>query len=103
MAAQVADIASLQAEKLREAEQAAGSSPVVPSDRLAIIGQRFISISEFQLQWNSAADRVCEVQFSTNLTRWDVLTNIAATSSNSIGIDPNASTAQNRFYHDRII
>lgn len=60
-----------------------------PSDETSLIitDQRFIAPDAFQVQWDSVAGKMYEMQVSTNLIDWGIVTNLTATSTNTIWTD----------------
>jgi hypothetical protein len=82
-------------------EQTAGTSPVDSSSRLVITDQRFISPTNFQIQWASTVDKTYDVQVSTTMTNWSAVTNMMAITPTTTWTDTGVG-AGNKFYRVRI-
>jgi outer membrane protein assembly factor BamB/chitodextrinase len=85
-----------------EQEFKAGTSPVSGLSRLSIDSESFPTSTSFRIQWQSVASKTYEIQSSSNMTNWTTITNITATSTNTIWTNSGLSGVGSKFYRVRI-
>jgi outer membrane protein assembly factor BamB/chitodextrinase len=83
-------------------EYTAGTSPVSAVSRLAVTDETFPSATSFKIDWQSVLGKTYEIQSSTDMITWTMVTTVTATSTTSSWTNTDLSSTTKKFYRVRI-